>query len=865
VDFFAKFTDFKKNILIFLIFFLAQNFIFASCSVASPLILNARSSTVSKIAAYYSQTNTAGGGTGSYTYSVSAGSIPAGLSLNSSIGKVFGTPTQAGSFSYTIQVNDGSATQAQIISGTILPPTITISPTTDNLAGGVKGTNYSANVTASGGTAPFSYAVSAGSLPAGLSLNANSGAITGTPTTSGTSNFTILATDYSTGTSAPFSQSRSYSLTISNPALLLNSVLSESTQVGVSYYQTNSASGGSGSYSYSISGGSFPSGLTFSTTTGTIGIVSGTPTQAGAFSYIIQVNDGLVSTSQTISGTIIPAPISFITTELPKGKEKNDYSKIIEVSGGTGPYKYSVSSGLLPDGLNIDSDTGEISGSPTNPAIYDFTIQVTDHNSIIATKNYSIIIHSAVAASNAAIAISGNTTHQIIDLSSYVANGDEEETMAINIISNPSHGTALIDGKIVTYTPNHNYFGTDQFTYSANVATSKSKSLKSSGDFAMAIVDIAINDDRPNPANDPNVTGLLATQIASSYRFMDAQISNITNHLENLHHNSFVSNLHFNKECSFSRSKDPQVKNSNHRNCDAQSGVVNALSQYLASKLTDSDQSKINQFEQLNFSTWAAGTVNFGSLSEITSNHFTTSGLTFGIDTRLGPTGIIGISTGFGFDDSTIGHDKTSSNNSNYNGTLYASYQLFKSVFIDGLIGYGKSYFNTRRFVAIDNIYVGGTRHGNQFFGSIGIKGEIPDGNFRLMPYLRVDALHANLNSYSEQGDETWNLKYNQLTINSLTTAGGFRGFYDFTTKWGILSPSLRLEYRSLKNQNQAQILNYTNGKKIFTIPKTNTNSSNKIFAIALHAQTNYNLLSDIEYGASAAEQKITAILSFKF
>src|SRR5262249_14514359 len=148
---------------------------------------------------------------------------------------------------------------------------------------------YSQTVSASGGTSPYTYSVSVGSLPTGLSLNSSTGAITGTPTVANTFSFTIKAVDSTTGTGSPFSGTQAYSVTITAPPLSLVSTPSTNTKIGVAYSQTNVASGGTGSYTYSISAGALPAGLTLNTSTGT---VSGTPTAAGAFSYTVQVNDG---------------------------------------------------------------------------------------------------------------------------------------------------------------------------------------------------------------------------------------------------------------------------------------------------------------------------------------------------------------------------------------------------------------------------------------------------------------------------------------------------------------------------------------------------------------------------------------------
>ncbi len=130
---------------------------------------------------------------------------------------------------------------------------ITVNPAT--LPNGTVGVAYSQTVSATGGTGSYTFSVSAGSLPAGLSLNAATGAITGTPTTAATSNFTITATDGSGATG-----SRAYSVTM-NAGVAVNPATLPNGTVGVAYSQTVSATGGNGSYTFSVSAGSLPAGL----------------------------------------------------------------------------------------------------------------------------------------------------------------------------------------------------------------------------------------------------------------------------------------------------------------------------------------------------------------------------------------------------------------------------------------------------------------------------------------------------------------------------------------------------------------------------------------------------------------------------
>lgn len=144
----------------------------------------------------YSQTLTASGGTSPYTFSVTSGALPAGLSLSSG-GVLSGTPTVAGSFSFTVTATDSAShTGSQAYTLTVAA-NIVVSPS--SVGNGVVGVAYSQTLSASDGVSPYTYAVTAGALPTGLSLS-SAGAITGTPTTVGTYSFTVTATDANSNT-----------------------------------------------------------------------------------------------------------------------------------------------------------------------------------------------------------------------------------------------------------------------------------------------------------------------------------------------------------------------------------------------------------------------------------------------------------------------------------------------------------------------------------------------------------------------------------------------------------------------------------------------------------------------------------------
>jgi hypothetical protein len=154
----------------------------------------------------YSQTISASGGTPSYTYAVTAGSLAgSGLTL-SSAGTLSGTPTAANSYSFTVTAMDANhCTSGAAYTLNVVCPTITL---TGTLPGGTVNAAYNQTITALGGTAPYTYAVTAGSLPAGLTLSSG-GVLSGTNTASGAYLFTVMATDtyFCTG-------SQAYSVTV---------------------------------------------------------------------------------------------------------------------------------------------------------------------------------------------------------------------------------------------------------------------------------------------------------------------------------------------------------------------------------------------------------------------------------------------------------------------------------------------------------------------------------------------------------------------------------------------------------------------------------------------------------------------------
>jgi len=323
-----------------------------------------------EVTASYAATLTAINGNPPYTWSISAGTLPAGLSLSTN-GSISGVPTVAGTSSFTVKVTDSvqqTATGNLGITIVGLPQITTLS-----LPGGRVGSPYSAGIAVSGGTAPFVWTLASGSLPPGLTLLPLNGTIAGTPTTAGTYSAAFQVTD----AKQKFARA-TLSITISDsssPLRILTTSLPRGT-IGVLYGTTLQASGGVQPYTWTRIAGLLPIGLTLNRN-GTIG---GTPVANGTWGFTVQVADSgspQQHITSTLSITVAPAPLHITTTELSSGTVRSFYQSQLDAIGGTSPYSWSLVSGTLPAGLSLNA-SGLISGTPTTPGQSNFTVKVID-------------------------------------------------------------------------------------------------------------------------------------------------------------------------------------------------------------------------------------------------------------------------------------------------------------------------------------------------------------------------------------------------------------------------------------------------------------------------------------------------------
>jgi len=236
-------------------------------------------------------------------------------------------------------------------------------------------------LTATGGNGLYTWSLAEGTLPDGLTLDPASGTLAGTPTVVGTFSFTVQVT------SGAVQASKEYSITIT-PALVINTVSLPSARIGVIYTQFLSASGGSGTFAWSVISGSLPPGLNLHPTNG---VITGLPNTLGVFPFSVQVASGGYTATAGLSIAVYSI-VSITTTSIPAGTLNQAYSTTLSATGGDGNYTWTQTGGTLPQGLSLAAD-GTISGTPTWLGTFNFSVRVDSGDGQSANKGFTITIN----------------------------------------------------------------------------------------------------------------------------------------------------------------------------------------------------------------------------------------------------------------------------------------------------------------------------------------------------------------------------------------------------------------------------------------------------------------------------------------
>ena len=308
-----------------------------------------------------------------------SGTVPAGTYYLRVTGTGNGDPLVTG---YTSYASIGRYT---ITASTPKPSQLAVA--TPSLGEAVASVPFSSTLVAVGNDGATTWSLTSGTLPAGIVLDAATGVVSGTPTSPGTSDITVRVDD-ATGHDA----SRSYSLAVVAPVVMGTTAWPAGTR-GKAYIAHGTASGGSGAFTWLKVAGTLPPGLTL---TGS-GVLTGTPTASGRFTFTARVADysgteTIVGRSQRQSFTMtIAKRVAVTTARLSAAVRGRSYTMRLAATGGTGVYRWSRSSGSLPRGLSLSS-TGRITGKAARKGTYHVVLLVRDSAGRRATHAFTLVV-----------------------------------------------------------------------------------------------------------------------------------------------------------------------------------------------------------------------------------------------------------------------------------------------------------------------------------------------------------------------------------------------------------------------------------------------------------------------------------------
>jgi hypothetical protein len=383
----------------------------ATITVDSPaLAINTTALSSGVVGSSYTAQLEAAGGTAPYKWIVASG-LPAGLSIDTNTGLITGTPTQAGTSNFTVQVADSQSTPATAstsLAVTIAYPAVAVS--TAALPSASVGSVYSQALAATGGNGVYAWSLASGTLPAGLTLNA-SGTITGTPTQTGTSTFSVRVSDSQAN---PSTATSSLSLTVAYPEVAIAQTTLAAGRVGTAYSQTLTATGGNGAYTWSVASGSLPAGLALSAS----GVISGTPTQQGTETFSVKATDGQAtpaSATSSLSLVVASAPVAPTVTLalapssiVPGGS--TTLTATFSATAATGTVQFNSNGAALGAPVAVASGKATLQQIFATAGSYAITaVYSGDSNYATATSSAATLTvgNAAVTASPATITISG--------------------------------------------------------------------------------------------------------------------------------------------------------------------------------------------------------------------------------------------------------------------------------------------------------------------------------------------------------------------------------------------------------------------------------------------------------------------------
>jgi len=347
-------------------------------------------------------------------------------------------------------------------------------------------------------------------------------------------------------------------------------------------------------------------------------------------------------------------------------------------------------------------------------------------------------------------------------------------------------------------------------------------------------------------ASEASVAATLAAQVSAAQRFTSTQIQNNTNHLDGLKgcglsigcnrvalglNARYLDQLRpflwkVEEALSYSAEAEPSTEPS----------LNNSVSQLYLNptffkRVSDTNgvpkpRSMESGFPSLDntkpygngnastapFAYWASGSLDYGSTlvsgGANSTNRFTSSGFTLGLDYQWGANAVIGASMGYGFDKTDIDLDGTQVNSSLYSASVYGVLEPQAQWYVEGLLGYGKLAFDGKRFSTTERATFSSNRAGRTAFGQLGFSSLQDAGGFSLTPFIRVNVVNIDLENFSETGAINA-LSYGAATVDGKTITAGLGISYGIPLEVGKLTPSLKIQFANNQGLSITQNIYY--------------------------------------------------------
>ncbi len=341
----------------------------------------------------YSSLVEASGGAQPYRFSLSLGTLPAGLSL-SSTGRITGSPVGSGQASFTVRATDSSNRFIERSYNLTISPASSQNPPiflTTTLPTAFLGIPYSTNIVASSNNPPITYRILNGIIPPPALSFSSSGALTGTPILPGFAIFVVQATD-----AAGNSVQQTFRIEVRDQADAEPLILPLAT-LNQPYSIQLDASGPAAPYTFAFEGGQLPVLMELSAS----GRLYGQPRFSGAFEFRVRVTDARgTSVVRRYRLNVQPTLLTVSLSALPEAIVRTPYSATLRVNGGNPPYAYRLIQGELPGGFSFDAPTGRISGTTTVVGSFPLSFRIRDTAGLEGDASLTLVVRPVTLSFN---------------------------------------------------------------------------------------------------------------------------------------------------------------------------------------------------------------------------------------------------------------------------------------------------------------------------------------------------------------------------------------------------------------------------------------------------------------------------------